>query len=339
MIASCFFMRLRKTTIAFILNKPYNPKYAQVANRLRAYDVISRLNPFRFKAEFYQPSKKYDIVIINRIFDDKLPELIRKLKKQGSIVGLDEVVNYINTEGNKNSYVNNYVSEQQVSRVHEVLKEVDFVIVPSQKLQSEYMKLHDTVFCIEDMVYRSIFKEQKKHTHKEQINLLYCGLAAKATELNQIREVLIKVHKKHNIQLLLITEEDPQLDIIPYKHVKYEQENIGKLMLEGDIKIAPRDLTNAYNRGHSSLKAAYPMAVGIPVVASPVPSYYNKGVLFAHTEEEWGAILTKLIESPKKRQYYGDKGKNEIQRSLSERKIIGDYQKIFKYLKKQRNES
>ena len=44
-------------------------------------------------------------------------------------------------------------------------------------------------------------------------------------------------------------------------------------MLNGEFVFAPRDLSEPYNRGHSFFKIGVFLFSGIPVIASPIPSY------------------------------------------------------------------
>lgn len=250
-------------------------------------------------------------------------------------MGIDEVVNYIDRTGNESSYVDKFVSESQKDLMVKVLQQVDFAVVPSEAIQNAYSKFNAQCFCIEDMVYDEFFKRRKRHTNNKKLQLLYSGSAVKASELNLISAVLQRLHVKYAVELLLITDEDPGLDIIPYSYIKYDQRIIANQMLQGDIKLAPRDLSNAYNMGHSSLKIAYPMSLGIPSVASPVPSYYNTGAILVSGWNHWDRTLSELIENPNKRQFSGNEACIKLKNRLSEDFIIKRYEKLFKYLTNQ----
>ena len=104
------------------------------------------------------------------------------------------------------------------------------------------------------------------------------------------------------------------------------------MYLRGDIKIAPRDLTVPYNLGHSFNKVAYPMSVGLPAVASAVPSYINRTVLLCDSEQDWYNTLKELIKNPQLRNLVGSKSQKFVQREFSSDKIGEEYIKLMMYL-------
>ena len=210
----------------------------------------------------------------------------------------------------------------------------DTVIVPSEYLHDVYGKYHSKTILIEESVSTSFFKKRKKHIKRSPTKLLYVGYAVKAKELLIIKGVLQRLHKKYGIKLLLVCEKDPKIDIIPYEFIKYDQNKLPKILLKGDIKIAPRDLTNSYNLGHTFTKIAYPMAVGLPVVASPVPSYKDKVAILCEDEDCWYEQLKDLIKSPEKRTKLGNLGREFIKGNLTIEKIGKQYIELFnQYLK------
>jgi hypothetical protein len=50
----------------------------------------------------------------------------------------------------------------------------------------------------------------------------------------------------------------------------------------GGVIISPRQLANPYNQSHTEWKITLGMAVGLPVIASPQPSYLDVAKLAAH---------------------------------------------------------
>jgi len=94
-----------------------------------------------------------------------------------------------------------------------------------------------------------------------------------------------------------------------------------KLMSDFDIMVAPLQKTLWYE-GKSALRVGAGMAMGIPVVASPVgeQKYVIKhgvnGFLAKH-EEEWYQYLKLLIEDGKLRREIGRKGREIAEKELS----------------------
>ena len=76
--------------------------------------------------------------------------------------------------------------------------------------------------------------------------------------------------------------------------------------------IAPRSMTNIEKQANSFTKVALPMAVGLPVVASPVPSYIGSPVLLCYNDKEWLCTLEKLIDDCQLRIEKAREGKEYI---------------------------
>lgn len=81
--------------------------------------------------------------------------------------------------------------------------------------------------------------------------------------------------------------------------------------------IAPRPMEGIERLSHSNTKIAYPMAVGLPVAASPVPSYLDSPAVICRSEEEWYRELTYLINDMSRRKEIGESGRQFIREHYS----------------------
>ena len=100
-----------------------------------------------------------------------------------------------------------------------------------------------------------------------------------------------------------------------------------------DIGIMPL-AADSWTRGKAGFKIIQYMALGIPVVASPIG--YNRELIddkingfFANDSREWIRKLTLLIEDRKLRKKIGNEGKNFIERNYSIEVIYPKLAKIF----------
>ena len=71
----------------------------------------------------------------------------------------------------------------------------------------------------------------------------------------------------------------------------------------GDLMIAPRQLNSIYNLSHSHFKINLFLSQGIPVVASPLPSYFevlksDVNGKFFNNLKEFESIVTFLQQNP-----------------------------------------
>ena len=323
------FFKKKLKRIGFIFQNSGSYYNAMASTRLRCFDIINFFkNSKIYIVSEYSEKEYFDIVIFQKCFSENDYNLANKLKNIGVKIILDINVNYIENYGN----ILDVVNDNHRRNIEKMLELVDYVITSSEKLEEIYSKHHKKVFCIEENVQNNFFKKRKIHKGNDEATLVYCGFSAKAKELYLIADVLKRLLCEYRIKLLFISEQDPKIDIIPYEFIKYKQQELPKQLLCGDIKLAPRILDNSYNIGHSFTKVAYPMSVGLPVVASPVPSYINRNVLICSNNDEWYEVLKKLITDCRLRNYYGRIGQEFVRNNFSIEKIGMQYKELFDYI-------
>jgi len=268
--------------------------------RLRCYDLI---NYFKgspdIKAELYNSKKRYDIVVFQKLFNERAFKMARDLQLLGTKTVFDIGTNYLDLD-------KECVSKSQRDLCIRMLSVVDAVSVSSPFLKGAYNRVHRNVHFINDAVEDRFLKYTKIHNKvcnresrlEDDFYIVYCGYSNKAHELSQIKNVLLDLWASYPIKLLYISDRDPGDFIgVPRKFIKFDYRRLPEQLMQGDIKVSPRDLERVYNRGHSVVKIAYPMSVGLPVVASPVPSYteYLQDENICRTEDEWFLTLERLI--------------------------------------------
>jgi len=96
--------------------------------------------------------------------------------------------------------------------------------------------------------------------------------------------------------------------------------------------LAPRPMEGIEKRSHSFTKASYPLAVGLPTVASPLPSYYNTPVLLCYSEEEWYEKGKELITDVSLRQKIGDESVRFVYENYSMEAIGAKYMDVLRSL-------
>jgi len=316
-------MNKEKLKIGFVVERRSSYYKAMASTRLRAYDIIKGLKKQDIKVGLYYPFFKYDVVIFQKAFSKNHILLAEKLKKKETKIILDINVNYLDEK-------DDYITNNQKQNVQEFIKLADAVITSSQYLKDIYSNLHNNVICIEETIEDRFFTKLKKHNNTQDIYLLYCGYAVKAKELYLIKDVLKKTHASHQIKMIYICEKDPLIDIIPYEFYKYNHKNLHNQILNADININPRDISRKYNLGHSFTKIGYPMALGLPVVASPISSYKNSPAMLCSDLQEWENALVKLISNHDLRNKLAIKGQNFVKENFSESVIIPKYLQLLK---------
>ena len=296
------------------------------STRIRCYDIIEYLNRFGVRGGLYKPFLRYGTVVFQKCFSRRDLDLAGKLKAAGARVIFDINVNYVSA----NAAATFLVSANQAKDAKEMLTIADKVIVGTQYLRQEYSQYHRDITVIADSIHDSFFLKNKIHKNSGDVKLLYCGYAVKAAELKLINGVLNDLRDEFSAEIILLCERDPKIDFVPYRYVRYDHRKLAQQLALGDIFIAPRDLRLEYNLGHAFTKVGYPMSVGIPVAASPVPSYLGSPALFCSSPQEWYAGLKNLINDPDERARLGAAGKEYALNNFSLSHVGREYLELFK---------
>lgn len=280
-------------------------KSVMASTRIRVYDIINILNSETtgLNSSLYRNFSNYDVVVFQKAFGNIHRELAQRLKRKKVKIIFDINVNYVT----ENITQSPFVTKEQTKDVKEMMSLSDGIIVTTRELYNVYKNYHEKVIVIEEGIPQYFFKYYKEHKDVNPIKLVYCGYAVKAKEVKLIAKVLKK--NKKTFRLITICDQDPKLDFIDSKYIKYDISKLPEQMLEGDIAIAPRDLTVEYNLGHAFTKIGYPMSVGLSVLASPVPSYKESPAILCRNTDEWEYNLNDIANNLENRKNLAKSGR------------------------------
>lgn len=323
-----------KIKIGFLVPIPGPYATVMASTRLRAYDIINYLNKTdSFYAELYNPGKKYDICIFQKYFNSDAYDKLIKIKKKGTKVILDINVNYFDY------FDTDKITKRQTNEIMRFGKKIDGFIAAStflNKVIKRYFPNKKSVFIPENIDKR-FFTVRKVHKSKSIIHLLYVGYATKAKEILIIKDILEKLGLDYNLEMVFICEMDPKIKFRNLKtsFIKFDYNIIFRQLLSGDIKISSRNLNDRYNLAHTFTKIGYPMAVGLPVIASPIDSYLNSPAILCTKNEEWETNLSSLITNPDLRNKLAEQGIKYCKENFSLDFIGKQYVQFFKMLIKE----
>lgn len=309
-----FFKVFKKCDIGFVIDgKPtYNNALASL--RMRCYDMIWAMEKMGITAELYKPNKKYKAVIFTKTRSDKSVNLARRLYEQGVIVISDAFCTKVDEE-----------DDWERKNILKIVETSNCVVTYSKSQYEWFCQYHNNVRVIEESVNDIFFKVKKTHENKDRITLVYCGYAGNARDTLVIKDVIEELQQKYQCRLLLICEKDPGIKELSYEFVKYNQKVNPIQLLEGDIMIAPRPMEGIDKLAHTLSKIAHPMAVGLPVVANPVPSYVGSPAILCINDDEWKQALVKLIENRDERERVGNISRKFIEENYSQKHICQEY--------------
>ena len=89
---------------------------------------------------------------------------------------------------------------------------------------------------------------------------------------------LLPLIRKHRDRLYIISERKPRWSVpgtnwLSFSYSRWRYEVFPGQITNTDLGISYRDVGGPYNQAHISFKIAVFLAMGVPVLASPVPSY------------------------------------------------------------------
>jgi len=311
--------------------KPYFSEYNNIvaSTRLRVNDIIyySLNNPL-LNMRFYDPLKNYDIIVFQKTFSKDAYNIALNAKKRSTKIVLDVNVNYFDKSSE-------YINRFQYENIKRFTKIVDYVIATTNNLKNYILEnnFHKKAIVIPEIISDSFFSVKKEHKHKKTITILYVGYAVKADALEIIKDELELLNNRYDLKLLTICEKKPEINIkIDKEFIRYDQARLPHDIIKGDIFLAPRDLSDPYNLYHSFTKIGYPMACGLPVLASPIPSYLNSPAVICRNTSEWLKEIESLIEDVEKRQILSKAGINYCIKFFTKNKIMPIYSSFFSRL-------
>ena len=139
------------------------------------------------------------------------------------------------------------------------------------------------------------------------LRAVWAGVQSKVH--HHLQEIMPELDRQ-NISLEIISDKLPALSN-SFHFTKWSYKSSPRSLLNGDIAISPRQITNPYDLGHSHFKIAVFMAQGIPAIASPLPSYeeligQTKGGIIVRTLSDWRKALSEIQHDRALLRRFGD---------------------------------
>jgi len=206
------------------------------------------------------------------------------------------------------------------SKTATIIKLSTNVIAGNQYLADYARKYNSNVHiiptCIDTDYYKPVCGEQEK----KKIVIGWIGSHSTISYLFDIKDVLRAVSKKHNCVFKIVADLSIDLDLrADFKQWRLDEECND--LRTFDIGIMPVP-DNEWTRAKCGYKIIQYMAVGKPVVASPVGA--NKEIIndgengfLAENESDWIAKLTALIENSTLRRKFGMAGRRTVEEKFS----------------------
>jgi glycosyltransferase involved in cell wall biosynthesis len=265
-----------------------------------------------------QSLKEADIVVILRkLLSPWKQKLIRRFAKK-IVFEYDDSIMYRSSRWSKQ------YSGTRRSRFAKMVKQCDLIIAGNQFLKGEATKYvnEEKVHVIPTVVDIERYAPKQYHGPKDKVIIGWLGSKGTLYYLEKLIPVLTEIGKRFPFAQLKIVCND-FLDV-PTMHVikkEWTEEDEVADLQSFDIGLGP--LTDdVWTRGKCGLKLVQYLAVGVPVICSPVGA--NKEIVtngevgfWASNQREWIDKLSLLIDKLELRRKMGEKGRERIERRYS----------------------
>jgi len=260
--------------------------------------------------------KKFDMVFVQKdLFITKRPLLEKVLSKQAKriIVDIDDYFLY-RTSGGRKGLNKSFLY---------LLNKSDAIIAGSKYLKEACMAFNDNVFLLPTVIdtHRFVPKQYGEKENKEYVDIGWIGSPTTGEHLEMIKDVFqyLDTNGACRLKVCGLRKADIQGIEILLSEWSYETEID---FLSGiDIGIMPLP-DSEFAKGKCGLKLLQYMAMGKPVVASPVGAnldivVHGENGYLANTEGEWAYYLERLIENKDLRKQMGEKGRRIVEEHYS----------------------
>ena len=310
-------------------HRKYNNMAASVW--IRCLQLLPYLEERGVQCKVNDPNAEADISVFVRWQDDRAYEMAQRQKTKGRGIIFDLCVNYFDETG---LFEGGYGSpKEQVEECRRMVETADVITCVSTYIAQRARSFHPWVVYLPESVDGRHFRFNKPESDfwRRKLRAIWAGISPKARELEPILPLL----HRHSIPLIVITNQKPSLSM-DYRFIRWSYKKLPHQLLEGEICVAPRRIDNTYDLGHSLFKIGVFMALGVPAIASPVPSYTEvlkdgKGGMLCHTIEEWDKALAIALRERDKLVIWSGQAR-EAMRRYHTNHIADQYVSLFKEL-------
>lgn len=197
------------------------------------------------------------------------------------------------------------------------------VVVGNQYL-AEYARRHSQhVHVVPTTVDLNLFPLQPHLPYEDPFTIVWSGSLSTLPQLETARSALERLGRRRRTVLRVICSRPPpwEIDGVTTEFVPWSAEGEAATLGRAHAGIMPLP-DNQFTRGKCGAKALLCMAVGVPVVISPVGVNAEiiesgRNGLLARTADEWVAALDSLASSPALRERLGLAGRITVQERYS----------------------
>ena len=316
---------------------PFHTRYddynnVQASVWIRALQLFDPLEQLGVQSVVGDMESDCDLAVFLRVQDERAQKLARTFRRRGVPTVFNAVVNYFQREGNR-EVLDVRVPQNLVEDCIAMAAICDATIAASRFIADQAENHSERVFYIPDSVDLDHFSGGylNQESLDRKLILGYAGVSTKAEEIDSIWPTALTSQP----ELLCISEKPPELSC-DFEFVSWKYETFPQNLLRAHLGIAPRRIDNSYDRGHSSFKILVFLAQGIPVLASPVPSYDEvlkdgENGYFCADSKQWQSRIEQFLECPEHLHELSKHCRSSVS-EFSTKRIAASHRKAFEQI-------
>ena len=300
---------------ALIAWKPNCKDITTASFRFRALMPYQEMKKLGWPVEFFdlQNSHNYKVVIFQKAYTHDDVALACKLKKQGTIIVFDMCDNHFYNPLNMEKYT------RRAQHMQSMVDIADHVIVSTHALSELINK--EQVFQVDDYIDRpdnnfffraynrhKLPRQFKKHGMADTLKLVWFGNAGVVSQDYGLKDIdiilpeLEELNKHFPISLTIISNSKATYNefvgnrqSFPTMYTNWRKHYFTHQLPLFDICLIPAGI-NPYTRVKTNNRVVLSLSLGIPIIATPLPSYHEFEPYIAF--ENWQENILKIATDP-----------------------------------------
>ena len=283
-------------------------RYLQLLPYLKRDNIKYSINKFNTSA---------DLAVFFRLHDKTAISKIEEYVKAGIPVLSDFGINYAD-KAIADVFPENMEIHLNTLKMIELSR---CCVAASSHIFHTIKKIKSNTYHVPDYIDMEHFRKACCFNPLKEVNkALWIGYSPKIKDLTPVLPLL----KKYGYSLTVVSDKKQKLECLgsefEYEFIPWSYYTVNKLHFENTVFIAPRFDLNAYNSGHSNFKITLPLAMGIPVIASPLRSYsfaeLHRSAILCKSIEQWDEALANMQEASVYEKYASNARKSAAAYSL-----------------------